>query len=68
MGIPLKEYMRSLMRHTWDVWKIHRGYIARDRKTGEIITMKRALCAVIFNVQGYLHEYLKKELDNANKQ
>jgi hypothetical protein len=67
MGIPFKEYMKSLLRHTWDVWKIHRGYIVRDRKTGEIITMKRALCALFFNVQGYLHEYLKKELYNANK-
>src|ERR1035437_10670780 len=61
-GIPLLEYVRSLLRHTFDVWKIHRGYAVKDRITGKSITMKHALCAVMFNVMGYLHEYLKKEL------
>jgi hypothetical protein len=61
-GIPMVEYMKSLMRHTWDVWKLHRGYTVNDRITGKPITMKHALCAVMFNVMGYLHEYLKKEV------
>ena len=61
-GIPLQEYMRSLLRHTMDAWKIHRGYEVKDRKTGKIITMRVALSAIMFNVMGYFHEYLKKEI------
>jgi hypothetical protein len=60
-GIPLTSYMKSLLRHTWDVWKLHRGYPVIDRKTGNPVTMKQACCAVMFNIMGYLHEYLKEQ-------
>lgn len=49
-GIPLEAYMKSLFRHFVDAWRIHRG------GAGD---MEEALCAMLFNVQGYLHEYLK---------
>lgn len=51
-GIPLEAYMKSAWRHFIDVWKNHRGVKAREG----IVT---ALCAVLFNLMGYLHEYLK---------
>lgn len=54
LGIPLPNYMKSLFRHFFDVWKEHRGI-----KTQE--GLKVALAAVIFNASGYLHEILKKE-------
>ena len=51
-GIPCDVYMKSLWRHFMDVWTRHRG-----RKTFAL--MDEALCAVLFNVMGYLHEWLK---------
>jgi len=51
-GIPADAYMKSLLRHTMDVWLEHRGYESREG----IID---GLCGVIFNAQGMLHETLK---------
>ena len=63
-GMPLTVYMKSMWRHFMDVWKLHRGYgPIYDRKTGSIITRDEALCAVIFNAFGQLHEILKHEFD-----
>ena len=50
-GIPKDVYMKSLWRHFFDVWMIHRGH-----KKGDI---KDALCACFFNISGYLHEHEK---------
>ncbi len=57
-GIPLDVYMKSLWRHFFDLWKIHRGVPAKD-------TLEAVLCAVLFNVMGYLHETLKKKQTDA---
>lgn len=54
-GIPLTVYMKSLWRHFIDMWSIHRG-IGPIPNT-EIL--EEAICAVIFNASGYLHELLK---------
>lgn len=51
-GIPMDSYMKSMMRHMMDVWLIHRGYGSEARTD----SMTEALCALLFNVQGYLHE------------
>lgn len=58
-GIPLDAYMKSLFRHVMEVWLIHRGHQAVDEEGGEV-SLEDALCAVIFNAQGYLHEVLKE--------
>jgi len=52
-GIPLTAYMKSLWRHLVDLWTAHRGdhWHSGDRE--------EALCAIIFNASGYLHELLK---------
>jgi hypothetical protein len=63
-GIPKTAYMKSLLRHILDAWAIHRGYKRIDKKTGEEITMVEALCAILFNVQGYLYEVLKEKENN----
>lgn len=52
-GIPLDAYMKSGWRHFFEVWTIHRGYGVND-------LLEDALCALMFNVEGYLHEVLKK--------
>ena len=51
-GIPLPVYMKSMWRHFVSVWKLHRGWDTDE-------TMDDALCGLLFNVNGYLHERLK---------
>jgi len=53
-GIPPIEYLRSADRHLLDVWLHEEGYPELAREGRE-----EALCALLFNVQGYLHEVLK---------
>jgi len=53
-GIPKDVYMKSLLRHTHDVWMEHRGYDSREG-------MIDALCGVMFNSMGMLLEVLKDE-------
>ncbi len=48
-GIPINQYMKSMWRHFFAVWKSHRQ--------GNII--EEDLCALLFNVMGILHEILK---------
>jgi hypothetical protein len=51
-GIPKDVYMKSGYRHFFDWWKEHRGIASREG-------LEDALCAILFNVMGYLHEVLK---------
>lgn len=46
--------LKSLLRHTMDLWLEHRGHKARSDK-------QEALCAIIFNAQAYLHQMLRDE-------
>lgn len=54
-GIPKEAYIKSGWRHFLDWWLEHRGYRSREG-------LKFALCGLLFNVQGYLHEILKEEI------
>ena len=54
-GIPKNAYMSSLWRHFLDVWLLHEEYPAATAN------LEDALCALLFNVQGYLHETLREE-------
>lgn len=52
-GMPLDAYMKSGWRHFLDWWHHHRDTgLAREG-------LEDALCALLFNVQGYLFEVLK---------
>lgn len=53
-GIPKNAYMKSAWRHFIDWWKEHRGYQTKDG-------IEEALMALLFNVMGYAHEYLKEK-------
>lgn len=55
-GMSLDSYMKSGWRHFMDWWKEHRGYASREG-------LEDALCALIFNASGYLHEILKRRHD-----
>lgn len=48
-GIPLDAYMKSMFRHFMSVWKGHRSGSVNEEE----------LCALMFNVMGYLFETLK---------
>ena len=58
-GIPLDAYMKSAFRHFIDVWQLHRGYIVVRPETKDTPSMVDSLCGLLFNIQVYLHEYLK---------
>lgn len=60
-GIPDDVYVKSMFRHFFDVWSLHRGLSPLSPEDNHPITMSEALCALLFNVQGLLHETLKKE-------
>lgn len=61
-GIPIDQYMKSLLRHTLDAHAIHRGLATFDTKDDHEIDIEEALCAVIFNAMGFLHEHLKNAI------
>ena len=52
-GIDREAYMKSLWRHFFDVWAAHRGLPTKE-------SQEEALCALLFNAQGYLFELLSK--------
>ena len=52
-GIPTDAYMKSMFRHFFAVWKSH-------RQGGASLQRVEELLALMFNVQGYIHEMLKQ--------
>lgn len=53
-GMPKEEYVRSLIRHVMDFWLVTSGEAPRyDPKVSD---PDEIACAILFNVQGYLHE------------
>lgn len=63
-GIPKDAYIKSAWRHFLDVWAIHRGYKRFDKQRNEEITIDEALCALLFNIMGYLYEILKNKKED----
>ncbi len=51
-GIPLSVYVKSLWRHVIAVSKHNRGIPEKE-------PLEDALCGILFNTFGYLHEHLK---------
>ena len=61
-GLPIRECIKSMIRHVLDIWKLGRGYVVTDRKDGHYISMEEALCANIFNSFSILHELERKKV------
>jgi hypothetical protein len=61
LGIPVPVYMKSMFRHFFAVWKLHRGLPVTEEVRGETIVkdLETELCALLFNANGMLHELLK---------
>jgi hypothetical protein len=57
-GIPLDAYMKSAWRHFHDLWTAHR----------EGDDVQEHICALMFNVMGYLHETLKRDRGGDRKE
>jgi hypothetical protein len=53
-GIPRADYMDSMWRHFMDVWMMHRN--VGDWEAGDL---EESLCALMFNVMGYLFDELE---------
>lgn len=58
-GIPKSVYMKSMFRHFMDVWTYHRNESPLTPFGRQMLI--RSLCALLFNVQGMMHELLKEE-------
>lgn len=52
-GIPREAYMKSGWRHFMEWWHSHRA--------ADVVARREALCALLFNVMGYLYEDLREE-------
>lgn len=55
-GIPKQDYIDSGYRHFIDWCLEHDGFESREG-------LEKALCGILFNVQGYLFEILKERYD-----
>lgn len=53
-GIPTDTYMKSMYRHMTEAWMEHRGHATENGH-------RAALCGLIFNAMGYLHELVQVE-------
>jgi len=53
-GMGLNVYMKSAFRHFFEWWTQH-------RKTIHTSYTEEAICALMFNCEGYLHEMLKEK-------
>ena len=53
-GFPKDVYMKSGWRHFIDWWRLHRS------ESYLVEAMEETLCALMFNVMGYLHEHIKR--------
>lgn len=54
-GFPVEVLVKSLLRHTFDVWEMKRLGAAVDFD-GQPVTWESAVCGVIFNAMALLHE------------
>ena len=54
-GIPKVQYLKSMLRHVFTLWRYSRGALHNDK------LLEDTLCGILFNTQGYLHEHLKLE-------
>lgn len=57
-GMPTETYMKGMWRHFLHLWTRHRNFRVVDPKAAA--NMEEDLCAMLFNIQGYLFELLKK--------
>ena len=55
-GMPRHKYMKSILRHLFDAWKLWRQGACNMNTSNKLF--EDLLCAVLFNIMGLLHEIL----------
>lgn len=66
-GLPFAAYAKSLVRHAFDLWRMHRGYAVTNPDTGLPHTKQELCCAILFNAFGYLKELVDPSAINEEK-
>jgi hypothetical protein len=61
-GIPLDAYMKSTWRHFMMWWSEHRLKNTLAYKSDSTTVLEEAICGLLFNAMGYLHEHLKEKI------
>ena len=65
-GIPIHKYVKSLVRHTFDLWRAYRGTTVIDKDTNQPVTILDLLMAILFNTQGMALEMLRHNGDDVD--
>lgn len=60
-GIPMPQYMKSLWRHFFDLWKLHRMSLQCPLSPELEERLEEDAMGMMFNLQGYMHEHLKRK-------
>jgi hypothetical protein len=60
-GMSPEVYLESMFRHVMDLWILQEGGSFIDVNTDEGFQVEEALCAIMFNAEGMLHEILKDQ-------
>jgi hypothetical protein len=67
-GIPFDNYMKSLVRHVFELWTLHRtGKAPINVDSGEEFTRTELLSAILFNTMGYFKEYISPSKVNQQR-
>lgn len=64
LGFGATSWMQSFIRHAMQLWLLHRGWPAYETRpdgTKIPVTKREALCAILFNIFGQLHELVIAE-------
>jgi hypothetical protein len=61
-GVPIYRYVKSLIRHTFEFWRMWRGNIVINVDNGHPFTLREVLCAIRFNVDGLIYELNRSEV------
>ncbi len=62
LGIPRREYAKSLIRHLIEFWLYYDGFPPKPRSPRDPQDIEEVLCAIIFNAQGYLFETIRMKV------
>ena len=62
LGIPPDRYVKSLVRHVFELWSMWRGHGRINADNGRPFTFEDVLCAIMFNTMGLLFELKKADI------
>mgnify|MGYP001615899165 CR=1 FL=1 len=60
-GIPLYRYVKSLIRHVFEFWRMWRGKQVVNPDNGTFFTFRDVTSAVMFNIMGIIYEMIRSD-------